>query len=83
MKKSLILALCAAGLITACGGGDDDDQAPPPTAEVPGSASSSVDGFVAYLSALIASTSTDSLDPVDASNVTPPTDDNVPSTSVD
>ena len=81
MKKSLILALCAAGAIAGCGGGDDDR--PAPTAEVPASAGESPGGFVSYLSALIASPDTDSLDPVDISNLTPPTDDDGGPTVVD
>lgn len=83
MKKALFLSLLAAAAIAGCGGGDDDHESPPPTVEVPGSASASIDGFVSYLSSLIASSNTDSLDPVDVSNVAPPTDDAAPPSSVD
>ena len=79
MKKSLILAFGAAAVLTACGGGDDP---PPATEAVPASASSSVDGFVNYLRELVVA-SADTLEPVDVSNVTPPTDDSAEPTVVD
>lgn len=69
MKKALILAICAAGAMTACGGRDDP---PPVTEAVPGSASVSVAGFISYLRLLVAS-SADTLEPVDVSAVTPQT----------
>ncbi|HET6599359.1 MAG TPA: hypothetical protein VFG60_05300 [Burkholderiaceae bacterium] len=73
MKTSLIPALCVAAVLTACGG--SDDAAPPAvTSEVPASASQSVAGFIDYLKALVASAA-DTLEPVDVSAVTPPTDD--------
>ena len=81
MKKSLMTALCAAALLSACGGGDDT-QTPPPTEQVPQSASASVDGFVGYLKALVASAA-DMLEPVDVSAVTPPTDDTIEPAVVD
>ena len=73
MKHSLILALCAAALLAACGGGDDDET-PAATAQVPASASASSAGLIDYLKLLVAS-SADTLEPVDVSAVTPPTDD--------
>ncbi len=79
MKKSLILAFGAAAVLTACGGGDDP---PPATEAVPTSASSSVGGFINYLKELVVA-SADTLEPVDVSNVTPPTDDSAPPTVVD
>lgn len=72
MKKSWILALAAAATLAACGGGDDDT--PPVTEAVPPSASASSMGFIEYLKQLVVA-SADTLEPVDVSAVTPPTDD--------
>ena len=72
MKKTLLAAVVAASVLGACGGGDDGP--PPATAQVPASASQSVDGFIGYLRDLVASMA-DMLEPVDTSAVTPPTDD--------
>jgi hypothetical protein len=76
MNYRSILALCAALTLAGCGGGHDDSSSssPPPTAAVPASASTSVAGFITYLQALVASAA-DMLEPVDVSNVTPPTDE--------
>jgi hypothetical protein len=83
MKKTLITALVAASVLGACGGGGDINNNPPPaTSEVPASASQSVDGFIAYLQALVASMA-DMLEPVDTSAVTPPTDDTAEPQKVD
>jgi hypothetical protein len=84
MFKPLFVALCAATMLTACGGGGDD--APPPTvpatAEVPGSASASTDGLIAYLKELVASAA-DMLEPVDVAAVTPPGSEAAEPTPVD
>ena len=80
MKKSWVLALCAAAALAACGGGDD--EVPPVTQSVPASASASTSGFMGYLKQLVVS-SADTLEPVDVSAVTPPTDDTAEPTSVD
>lgn len=72
MKKSWILALAAAATLAACGGGDDDT--PAVTEAVPPSASASSMGFIEYLKQLVVA-SADTLEPVDVSAVTPPTDD--------
>lgn len=80
MKKSWILALCAATALAACGGGDDD--VPPATESVPASASASVGGFIGYLQLLVVA-SADMLEPVDVSAVTPPTDETTEPTVVD
>ena len=72
MKKTLLAAVVAASVLGACGGGDDGP--PPATAQVPASASQSVNGFIGYLRDLVASMA-DMLEPVDTSAVTPPTDD--------
>jgi hypothetical protein len=73
MRKQLtVLMLGGSALLAGCGGGDDT---PPPTSQVPASASATAGGFTAYLQALVASTSTDGLEPVDVSTVTPPGDD--------
>ena len=74
MKKLTTLALGGALLVLAACGGSDNNTPPPPTSQVPASASASVTGFIAYLQALIASMA-DTLEPVDVSTVTPPTDD--------
>lgn len=73
MKKSLVLALCAAAVLAACGGGDDD-ATPAATAQVPASASASSMGLIDYLKLLVAS-SADTLEPVDVTAVTPQADD--------
>ena len=67
-----VAALAAAALVAACGGNDHSD--PPATSEVPASASASIDGFIAYLKRLVVS-SAETLEPVDTSMVTPPTDE--------
>ena len=71
--RPVLGALCIAAMLAACGGGGDDSPppAPPATVEVPGSASASVDGLIAYLKELVASAA-DMLEPVDVSAVTPP-----------
>ena len=74
MKKTLLAALLAAAVVTACGGGGDDTPPPPATAQVPASASQSIDGFISYLKDLVASMA-DTLEPVDTSGVTGPTDE--------
>jgi hypothetical protein len=68
------LAVCAASVLMACGGGDDAPAAPAATASVPASASASVGGWIDYLKALVVAAA-DTLEPVDVSTVTPPTDD--------
>lgn len=78
MKIKTSLAALAVGLVAAaCGGGSDFVNAPPPTSEVPASASASIDGFIAYLKDLVATQASfaDTLEPVDTSMVTPPTDE--------
>ena len=68
----IVLAFAGLSMLAACGGGGDE---PAPTAQVPDSASASVDGYVAYLKALVASRDTDGLEPVDTAAVTAPRDD--------
>jgi nitrous oxide reductase accessory protein NosL len=72
MKKTLLAALAAAAVVSACGG--DDNPPPPATAQVPASASQSIDGFIAYLKDLVASAA-DMLEPVDTTGVTGPSDE--------
>lgn len=67
------VAIGAAALVSACGG-SDYNNAVDSTAAVPPTASESVDGFIAYLKLLVAS-SADTLEPVDTSMVTAPTDE--------
>ena len=74
MKKTLILALCTAAVLAACGGGGDEDATPAATAQVPASASASSMGLIDYLKLLVAS-SADTLEPVDVTAVTPQADD--------
>ena len=74
MKKTLLAALMAAALVTACGGGDDNPPPPAATAQVPASASQSIDGFIAYLKELVASAA-DMLEPVDTTGVAGPSDE--------
>ena len=81
MKKTLLAVLLAAAVLAACGGGDDN-AAPPPTSQVPPIASQSVDGFIGYLRDLVASMA-DTLEPVDSSAVTPPTDDTAEPQKID
>jgi len=75
MFRPVLGALCTSVMLVACGGGGGSDDSPPPTppatVEVPGSASASVDGLIAYLKELVASAA-DMLEPVDVSAVTPP-----------
>jgi hypothetical protein len=81
MKKSLILALAAGALLlVACGG--NNDTPPSATAQVPASASQTVGGFIAYLQALVVSAA-DTLEPVDVTAVTPPSDDTSEPQTVD
>lgn len=80
--KTLItsLVLSASAVLAGCGGSGDDT--PPATSQVPASASTSIGGFIDYLKALVAS-SADTLEPVDVSAVTPPTDETSEPVSVD
>jgi hypothetical protein len=83
--RTALAALGATAMLVACGGGGSDDSpppAPPATAEVPGSASASVDGLIAYLKELVASAA-DMLEPVDVSAVTPPASETAEPTVVD
>ena len=76
--KKVGLACAAAALLALAGcGGDDDDtpSTPAVTAQVPASASASVDGFISYLMALVVAPA-DDLEPVDITAVTPPTSEN-------
>jgi hypothetical protein len=85
MKTSWIVVLSAAAAVSACGGGNDDNvppPAPPVTQEVPPSASASVAGLLAYLKALVVAPA-DTLEPVDVSAVTPPSDDGIEPDVVD
>ncbi len=73
--KAILAAAAAAALVAACGGSDFVNI--PATSMVPASASQSIDGFIAYLKALVATpvATADTLEPVDTSMVTPPTDE--------
>ena len=80
--RPVLGVLCAAVMLVACGGGDDAPPPPAATVEVPGSASASVDGFIAYLKELVASAA-DMLEPVDVSAVTPPASETTEPSTVD
>jgi len=94
LLRPALVATGAAVLLVACGGGGGDGNddgggggggngnPPPVTAEVPGSASASVDGFVGYLKALVVAAA-DLLEPVDVSAVTPPASDAAEPAAVD
>ncbi|MDQ2734553.1 MAG: hypothetical protein M3Y55_06095 [Pseudomonadota bacterium] len=75
--RTSLAALAVAVVAAACGGGSDFVSNPPATSQVPASASASIDGFIAYLQALVATPTAlaDTLEPVDTSMVTPPTDE--------
>jgi len=73
-RTATLVVLAAAALVAACGGHDHNDADIPATTAVPPSASMSVDGFIAYLKLLVVS-SADTLEPVDTSAVTGPTDE--------
>ena len=68
------MALAVPLLISACGGDNNSESTPPATTQVPASASQSIAGFIGYLQDLVVS-SADTLEPVDASMVTAPTDE--------
>jgi hypothetical protein len=76
ISSGLLAALVVAALVSACGGGDYTST-PPATSQVPASASQSIDGFIAYLKLLVATDTAvaDTLEPVDTSMVTAPTDE--------
>ena len=81
MRKVLISALLAAAVLSACDGGSDN-TAPPATSQVPESATQSVAGLVDYLKRLVVAPA-DTLEPVDVSAVSLPTDDSVDPAAVD
>ena len=68
------VALAAPLLISACGGSDNSDSPTLATTQVPDSASQSIADFIGYLQEPTAS-SADTLEPVDTSTVTAPTDE--------
>jgi hypothetical protein len=74
MKRTLLVMLMAVALVAACGGGGGGGDQPSATAQVPASASQSIDGFISYLQELVASAA-DMLEPVDTTNVVGPTDE--------
>ena len=83
--RGLPAAVILSAFLTACGGDSNGGSAPAPppaTSEVPGSASQSVAGFIAYLQALVVSAA-DTLEPVDTSMVTGPVDDTIDPQVVD
>lgn len=75
ISSGLLAALGVAALLTACGG--DYNSTPAATSQVPASASQSIDGFIAYLKLLVATDTAvaDTLEPVDTSMVSAPTDE--------
>jgi hypothetical protein len=73
-------------LMSTCGGGQHHSDSPSPPATtpvpVPASASESIAGFNGYLQELVVS-SADTLEPMDTSMVTAPTDDSSEPLKVD
>ena len=78
--RGALAGLAAMALVSACGG--DDFRSAPATSEVPDSASQSIDGFIAYLRELVVA-SAETLEPVDTSGVTGPTDETSEPQTVD
>lgn len=76
MKTFLLCAAVAAACLglAGCFGGSSGDDGPGPLEEVPGSASASVSGFIAYLKELVALQPED-VEPVGIDGVTPPQPD--------
>ena len=70
---TLLAALGVAAVLVACGGGGGHDE-PAATSEVPPSASASIDGWIDYLKKLVVA-SADTLEPVDTTGVTGPSDE--------
>jgi hypothetical protein len=72
------LVVGAAGALASCGGSDHDDNNVPPVAIdfniPPASASASVDGFIAFMKGVVATTP-DTLAPLDVANFVAPTSD--------
>ncbi len=85
MRIKLTLAVIAVATLAVACGGSDFVSSPPATSQVPASASQTIDGFIAYLKALVATptATADTLEPVDTSMVTPPTDETSEPQSVD
>ena len=77
-RKSVVwrmgVALAAPLLISACGGVDNSDSSTLATTQVPASASESIESFIGYLQEPVAASS-DTLEPMDTSMVTAPTDE--------
>jgi hypothetical protein len=75
---TMCVALVAPLLMSTCGGGQNQSDSPPPPVAtqvpVPASASQSIAGFIGYSQELVVS-SADTLEPVDTSMVTAPTDE--------
>jgi hypothetical protein len=84
-KSSAVVGTGLLMLLAACGGGGSDSPPAPPTppvtAQVPTSASATVDGFIGYLMQLVVA-SANTLAPVDVSAVTPPTSDTTEPTPI-
>lgn len=80
ITRAVRMIAAAGGLaaLAACGGGGMDDAPPPvqpsapPGDAVPASASQSIGGYIGYLTQLV-KVQLDTAQPVDVSQVTPPT----------
>lgn len=79
--RAVLIAVALSAALAACGG-NDDDAVDDSTSSVPASASQSVDGFIEYLKKLVV-TASETLEPVDVSNVTPPTTETAEPATVD
>lgn len=67
-------ALASVLIVSGCGDNYTDSTPPSATSQVPSSASQSIAGFIGYLQELVVS-SADTLEPVDTSMVSGPTDE--------
>lgn len=81
MKRFHFIALFASTLLAACGSGSSSPPAAV-TEVVPASASATVDGYVGYLKLLVVAMA-DTREPVDVSQVMPPTTDTAEPSKVD
>ena len=88
VMRGFLALVATTTLLAACGGNDNGGGSgtgvvtPPVTSMVPASASATAAGFITYLQQLIASFA-DTLEPVDTSSVTGPTDDTSEPTKID
>jgi hypothetical protein len=79
--RAAVLASCMAALLAGCGGGGGDDGGGSTTTTnantggLPSSATSSVEGLIAYMKGLIATNTDSTSEPVSLGNAVLPTSD--------